>query len=278
MYTQESKQTNMHTCVSVNVCGGGTRANQRHTRPQLEGVRVISECMRARVCWDYCVHLSTVSVCLPVHTVTHTHTHTQATRKTQANTCQFMIENQHFHSNTVRSTQPRETRTLTEALKARRKRRVAGPTTGCCWNEAACDEENQRVRQPDVRYAQQNKQKNKKKIPTQTYKYTCWNLRLYEEREWIRVGQPAVRYFQKEKNMHLCVSVYVYVYTERERISVTDQSHSSPPQLKGVRVISSCVCAHVCAGTISLIYVCIYIHTHTYICMYMCMRSESESA
>ena len=57
---------------------------------------------------------STVSVCLPVHTVTqthtHTHTHTQATLtkkhtqanlKTQANKCKVLIENQHFHSTTV---------------------------------------------------------------------------------------------------------------------------------------------------------------------------------
>ncbi len=29
---------------------------------------------RARVCWSYFANLSTVSFCLPVHTVTHTHT------------------------------------------------------------------------------------------------------------------------------------------------------------------------------------------------------------
>ncbi len=51
----------------------------------------------------YFTNLSNVTVCLPVHTVTqtHTHTHTQATLKTQANTCQGMIENQHFHLTTV---------------------------------------------------------------------------------------------------------------------------------------------------------------------------------
>jgi hypothetical protein len=53
-------------------------------------------CMRSesesRLCWYYFANLSTVSVCLPVQT------HTQATLKTQAHTCQVMIENQHFHS------------------------------------------------------------------------------------------------------------------------------------------------------------------------------------
>ena len=64
------------------------------------------DCMRVRaracVCWHYFAHLSTVSVCLPVHTVnTWTHTHTQATLKTKGKTGQVMIENQHFHSSTV---------------------------------------------------------------------------------------------------------------------------------------------------------------------------------
>ena len=38
-------------------------------------------CARARVCWYYFANLSTVSVCLPVHTVTqkHSHTHTKIT-------------------------------------------------------------------------------------------------------------------------------------------------------------------------------------------------------
>ncbi len=42
-------------------------------------------------------NLSTVSVCLPVHTETQKkRTHTQATPKTQANTCPVMIENHSF--------------------------------------------------------------------------------------------------------------------------------------------------------------------------------------
>ena len=46
----------------------------------------------------------------------------------------------------------------------------------------------------------------------------------------------------KQTNMHTCVSVYVYVHTEREQTV----SHSSPPQLKGVREISVSVCARAC--------------------------------
>ncbi len=79
------------------------------------------------------------------------------------------------------STQSQETRTLTAAMKARQKRRVAGPTTGCSPKKFACTEEKQRVRQPAVRYTQKNKQ----------------------------------------TNVHTCVSVYGCMYEERERISVT---------------------------------------------------------
>jgi hypothetical protein len=53
-------------------------------------------CARACVFRHYFANLTTLSVCLPVHTVTHTHTHTQATLKTQANTCQVRIENPSF--------------------------------------------------------------------------------------------------------------------------------------------------------------------------------------
>jgi hypothetical protein len=45
-----------------------------------------------------------------------------------------------------------EKHTLTEAMKARQKCSVAGPTTGCWTKKAACIEEKQRVRQPAVGY------------------------------------------------------------------------------------------------------------------------------
>jgi hypothetical protein len=108
-------------------------------------------------------------------------------------------------------------------MKARQKRRLAGPTTGCHKNKDPCTEEKQRVRQPAVRYTQKNKQKKNKYIHTQTQTYACWYACLHEERGQIRVRQTDVRYTQKRKqtNKHTCVSVYVCVYEEKERISVT---------------------------------------------------------
>ncbi len=77
-----SKQTNMHTCVSVFVCVWGARVNQRHTRHHRSS-RVCAWFLHVRARWHYFANLSTVSVCLPVHTVTHDcvcvfmcHTHT----------------------------------------------------------------------------------------------------------------------------------------------------------------------------------------------------------
>jgi hypothetical protein len=64
-------------------------------------------CVRARVpcvCWYYFANRSTVSVCLPVHTVTqntHTHIHKQHQKQSDTNTSQEIIEKQHLHSSTV---------------------------------------------------------------------------------------------------------------------------------------------------------------------------------
>jgi hypothetical protein len=60
----------------------------------------------------------------------------------------------HRSSSTVPSKQPRETRILTQAMKARKKCRVASPITGCCSKKAPCIETTQRVRQTSVRYTQ----------------------------------------------------------------------------------------------------------------------------
>ncbi len=129
-------------------------------------------CVCVCVCWYYFANLWTVSVCLPVHTVTQKHTHTQATRKTQANACQVMIEHLHFQSNTVLCKLPRATRTLTKAMKALQKHRMAEPSTGCCPQKSPWVEKKQRVRQPPVRYTQKNKQK-KEHIYTYTDTQVC---------------------------------------------------------------------------------------------------------
>jgi hypothetical protein len=82
----------MHTCVSVYAFVYEERERISVTLVNTAAQGCVSDlymCTHARVCWHYFANLSTVSVCLPVHTVTpkhtHTHTHTQATQKTQAN-------------------------------------------------------------------------------------------------------------------------------------------------------------------------------------------------
>ena len=76
------------------------RSASHSSPPQLKRVRVISARVRALacVCWYYFANLSTVSVCLPVRTVTQKHAHTQ---QTLVNRSPAMIENQHLHSSTV---------------------------------------------------------------------------------------------------------------------------------------------------------------------------------
>jgi hypothetical protein len=73
------RKASNQTCILVCLCMymWGTRANQFHTHHQLKGVRVISACVCARVCWYYFTNLPTVSICLPVYTVTQKHIHTQ---------------------------------------------------------------------------------------------------------------------------------------------------------------------------------------------------------
>jgi hypothetical protein len=74
-----------YLCVCVCICLWGARANQRHTRHYRSSRSDLYMCARARVCWHYFANLSTVSVRLPVHTVTqkkHTRTHTSHTKNT----------------------------------------------------------------------------------------------------------------------------------------------------------------------------------------------------
>ncbi len=100
---KENKQTCILVCLCMYVCMRSESESGSHpSPPQLKGVRVISPC--ARVCvrdgTSSLISLLCLFVCR-VHTETHTHTHKQTTLKTQTNTCQVMIENQHVHSSTV---------------------------------------------------------------------------------------------------------------------------------------------------------------------------------
>jgi hypothetical protein len=101
------KQTCILVCLCMYVCVRIESESASHSSPpQLKGVRVISACALAHVCvcallwWYYFSHLHCVSLSAGAHRDTK-YTHTQATLKTQANTCQVMIANQHLHSTTV---------------------------------------------------------------------------------------------------------------------------------------------------------------------------------
>ena len=77
----------MHNCVSVHVYVYEERERISVTLVTTAAQGCASDlytCVCARVCSYYLANLSTVSLHLPVHTVTQkTHSHTQATLKTQ---------------------------------------------------------------------------------------------------------------------------------------------------------------------------------------------------
>ena len=128
-------------------------------------------------------------------------------------------------------------------MKARQKRPVAGPTTGCWTNEVPCIEEKQRVRQPAVRYPQKNKQKKNKYIHTHTSmhvgKYDC--MRSESESELGNQLSGILRKANKQTCILVCLCMYVCMRSESE-----SASHSSTPQLKRERVISARARARVC--------------------------------
>jgi hypothetical protein len=130
-------------------------------------------------------------------------------------------------------------------MKARKKRRVPGQTTGYWTKQAPFIEEKQRVRQSAVRYTDKNNPKQNKNIHTPTHKYACWCVWLHEERQRIRVRQV---YSEKQTNRHAFLCVCVCICVQGERISVTlvtTAAQACPSDL--------CMCVCVCAGTISLI-------------------------
>ena len=114
------------------------------------------------------------------------------------------------------STQSLETRTLTEAVKARQKRRVAGPTTGCSPTKSPCIEEKQNVGV-----------------------YDC--MRSESDSELGNKLSGILRKSNKQTCTLVCLCMYICIRSESE-----SASHSSLPQLKGVRVISECARTRVC--------------------------------
>jgi hypothetical protein len=174
------------------------------------------------------------------------------------NTGQEVIENNTFTQAQYLSTQPQETRTLTEAMKSLKKRRVPGRTTGCSSNQEPCIEEKQRVRQPAVRSTQRSKKRTNIYVHTHTSMhvgmYDC--MRSESESELASQLSGILRKTNKQTSIRVCLCMHVCMRSESE-----SESHSSPPQCKGVRDLCMCVCARVCAGTILLI---------SLLCLFVC--------
>ena len=93
-----------------------------------------------KICPDVCIYNPGVlSMCnkyymLGQTAVIYTHTHTQT----------HYIQNFFTQAQYSVTEQPRETQKLTQAMKARQKRPMAGPTTGWNSNQSSCIEEKQR--------------------------------------------------------------------------------------------------------------------------------------
>ncbi len=86
-----NKQTCILVCQCMYMCRRSKNESASHSSPpQLKGVRVISACVHT----ISLISLLGLSVCQCTPTLEHTHT--QAALKTQANTCQVVIENPSF--------------------------------------------------------------------------------------------------------------------------------------------------------------------------------------
>ena len=165
----------MHAHARVHACA-------HRSLPASQGclhVHYMCEC----VCCYYFANPSTVSVCLYMYVRVSWclyiqcwgAIHVQQAFDVRSNSCHIhsyvhtLTHIQHFHSSTALCTKPQETCKLTQAMKARQKCRLAGPTTGCWTTQETCIEEKQRVRQTAVVYTLKN-QTNKKQI--YVYKHT----------------------------------------------------------------------------------------------------------
>jgi hypothetical protein len=104
-HTQKNKQRNLHASVSVCVSVHEDRERISVTLVTSAAQGCPSDlCMLvSRACVLVLFRKSLYCACLSAgaHRDTKTHTRITKHRKTQANTCQVMIENQHFHSSTA---------------------------------------------------------------------------------------------------------------------------------------------------------------------------------
>ena len=102
----------------------------------------------------------------------------------------------------------------------------------------------------------------KKRTNMYIHRHTSMHVGMYDcmrsesESELCNQLSRILRQENKQTCILVCLCMYMCVRSESE-----SASHSSPPQLNGVRVVSACVCARLCAGTISLI---------SQLCLFVC--------
>ncbi len=144
-------------------------------------------------------------------------------------------------------------------MKARQKCPVAGPTTCCIPKKDTCIDEKQSVRQPAASYTQNNQQK---KNQIYTLRHTSLHVGMYacmrseSESELGNQLSGILRKSNKQTYIRVCLCMHVCMRSESE-----SASHSSPPQFKGVRVISARARVRVRAGTIALIsLLCLFVY------------------
>ena len=165
--------------------------------------------------------------------------HVQQAFDVRSNSCHIhsyvhtLTHIQHLHSSTALCKQPRGTCKLTQAMKARQKCRLAGPTTGCWTTQDTCIEEKQRVRQTAVVYTQKKKRD----------KHACMH-------------------------MHVCVSVCCYYFANPSTLCVclpvcTCTSVCPDACIYNAEVISMCN-KHLMLGKKPVIYTHTYTHSHTF--------------
>ncbi len=172
-----------HACTCMCACMCPPHLN----RISRKGVCVYTTCVSVCAATISLIHPLCLSVCLYMYVRVYSclyiqswgDIHVQKASHVRSNSCHIhsyvhtLTHIQHFHSSTALCKQPRETQTLTAAMKARQKRLVAGPTTGCRTNQATWIEEKQRVRLKSVVYTQKNKETKNKYIYIHKHIQVC---------------------------------------------------------------------------------------------------------
>ena len=170
------------------MCVWGARANQRHTRHH----RSSSVCewslhVCTRMCWYYFADLSTVSLHLPVHTVTqnthtlsHTQTHTQHSGKyMSSNDTKSTLSLKHTISvlSNEKHTHSLKRWKIGKNVRWQSRQLVVGQI------KPPVSRRNRELGNQLQGTLRKTNNKKNKYMHTQTHKYACWYVWLYKERE-----------------------------------------------------------------------------------------------